>query len=212
MWLYLCGGIILFLILYFLAWAWEEPAGGIVAIVIGIVYFWTGWAHTFGIIAGAVGVACYIHAKESKEKANEVSHLHCTVSSTGSYSSILNKCEQIVELIAKRCPWITIHVLVMVEKINSSVCHVTFQITNVTFKNYNITFGSEFHGTDDDCMTYKSSQATGFTTPEDVKRELLCQFNWYNISTNITELKVMDYGDFTHTPMVILRFEAKYKE
>ena len=31
--------------------------------------------------------------------------LHCTVHRTGDYSSILNELEQIVFLIAKRCPW-----------------------------------------------------------------------------------------------------------
>ena len=63
-----------------------------------------------------------------------------------------------------------------------------------------------------ECMRFETKQATGFTTPEDVKRELLCQFNWSNISTNITELNVFDHGDFTRTPMVTLHFEAQYRE
>ena len=47
------------------------------------------------------------------KKAKTDSHLHCTVSRTGSYSSILNQLEQIVFLIAKRCPWMTLQVLVI---------------------------------------------------------------------------------------------------
>ena len=141
--------------------------------------------------------------------------LHCTVSRTGSYSSILNQLEQIVSLIAKRCPWMKLQVLVMVRKINASTCSVSFQIEDVSLKRNNITFGSEFQDRGDasyECMHFETKQATGFTTPEAVKREMLCQFNWSQISTNITQLSVLDYGDFTHTPMVTLRFEAQYRD
>ena len=149
------------------------------------------------------------------KKAKTDSHLHCTVSRTGSYSSILNQLEQIVFLIAKRCPWMTLQVLVMVRKINASTCSVSFQIEDVSLKRNNITFGSEFQDNGDgsyECMTFKTNQATGFITPEAVKREMLLQFNWSNISTNITQLSVLDHGDFTHTPMVTLRFEAQYRD
>ena len=39
-----------------------------------------------------------------KETPAQILRLHCTVNRT-SYSSILNQMEQIVFLIAKRCPW-----------------------------------------------------------------------------------------------------------
>ena len=149
------------------------------------------------------------------QKAKTNAPLHCTVSRTGSYSSILNQLEQIVFLIAKRCPWMTLHVLVMVRKINASTCSVSFQIEDVSLKRNNITFGSEFQDNGDgsyECMTFKTNQATGFTTPEAVKREMLLQFNWSDVSTNITQLNVLDRGDFTHTPMVTLRFEAQYRD
>ena len=148
-------------------------------------------------------------------KVKTDSPLHCTVSRTGSYSSILNQMEQIVFLIAKRCPWMKLQVLVMVRKINASTCSVSFQIEDVSLKRNNITFGSEFQDRGDgsyECMHFETKQATGFTTPEAVKREMLCQFNWSQISTNITELKVLNYGAFTHTPMVTLRFEAQYRD
>ena len=141
--------------------------------------------------------------------------LHCTVSRTGSYSSILNQLEQIVSLIAKRCPWMKLQVLVMVRKINASTCSVSFQIEDVSLKRNNITFGSEFQDRGDgsyECMHFETKQATGFTIPEAVKREMLCQFNWSQISTNITQLNVRNYGDFTQTPMVIFRFEAQYRD
>ena len=71
----------------------------------------------------------------------------------------------------------------------------------------------EICGTDSyECMHFETKQATGFQTPEYVKAELLRQFNWSQISTNITQLNVRNYGDFTQTPMVIFRFEAQYKE
>ena len=97
----------------------------------------------------------------------------------------------------------------------SSTCSVSFQIEDVYLKKNNITFGSEFQDRGDgsyECMHFETKQATGFTTPEAVKREMLCQFNWSQISTNITELKVLNYGAFTHTPMVTLRFEAQYRD
>lgn len=150
-----------------------------------------------------------------KRNTHAAPPLHCTVHRTGHYSSILNELEQIVFLIAKRCPWMKLQVLVMVRKINVSTCSVSFQIEDVSLKRNNITFGSEFQDRGDgsyECMHFETKQATGFTTPEDVKRELLCQFNWSNISTNITELHVFDHGDFTRTPMVTLRFEAQYRD
>ena len=108
-----------------------------------------------------------------------------------------------------------LQVLVMVRKINASTCSVSFQIEDVSLKKNNITFGSEFQDRGDgsyECMHFETKQATGFTTPEAVKREMLCQFNWSQISTNITELTVLNYGAFTHTPMVTLRFEAQYRD
>ena len=108
-----------------------------------------------------------------------------------------------------------LQVLVMVRKINVSTCSVSFQIEDVYLKKNNITFGSEFQDRGDgsyECMHFETKQATGFQTPEYVKAELLRQFNWSQISTNITQLNVRNYGDFTQTPMVIFRFEAQYKE
>ena len=141
--------------------------------------------------------------------------LHSTDKRTRDYSSILNELEQIEYVITKRCPWKKLQVLVMIRKINASTCSVSFQIEDVSLKRNNITFGSEFQDRGDgsyECMHFETKQATGFTTPEAVKREMLCQFNWSNISTNVTQLSVLDYGDFTHTPMVTLRFEAQYRD
>ena len=73
-----------------------------------------------------------------KGNTNTDSRLHCTVNRTGSYSSILNQMEQIVFLIAKRCPWMKLQVLVMVRKINASTCSVSFQIEDVYLKKNNI--------------------------------------------------------------------------
>lgn len=173
------------------------------------------------IIIAAIIILVIFANSDSKSSTTEKRNthaappLHCTVHRTGHYSSILNELEQIVFLIAKRCPWMKLQVLVMVRKINASTCSVSFQIEDVYLKKNNITFGSEFQDRGDgsyECMHFETKQATGFTTPEAVKREMLCQFNWSQISTNITELKVLNYGAFTHTPMVTLRFEAQYRD
>lgn len=215
MWSYIIFAIIVIFILCFLAWAWEEPAGGIIAIAFGIICYWSG-SHTAGGIIGIIGVACYIHAKSenSPEKIKErrFPPVHFTLSSTGSYSSILNKCEQIVWSIAKRCPWLEFHVLVMVSKINSTKCSISFSIEDVPFENYNITFGNEFKIEPWDTAHFETEQATGFTTAQDVMRELNLQFHWYDVSTHITQSKIYDQDDVNHNPMVLLDFDVKYKE
>lgn len=65
---YIAFGIIVVLLLCFLAWTWKEPAGGIIAIIAGVIVFLSG-SRTAGIIVGIVGVVCYSHAKDSKKKA-----------------------------------------------------------------------------------------------------------------------------------------------
>ena len=72
-----------------------------------------------------------------KRNTHAAPPLHCTVHRTGHYSSILNELEQIVFLIAKRCPWMKLQVLVMVRKINVSTCSVSFQIEDVYLKKNN---------------------------------------------------------------------------
>lgn len=210
--------IILISILFFIAWALEEPAGGIIAVVFGIIAYWSG-SHTAGIIIGIIGVACYIHAKSenSTEKIKErkippVHSVHFTVRSTGSYVSILNDCEQIVYSIAKRCPWLKFHVYVAVHKINSTNCSVSFSIDDVPLTSSNITFGNEFEINQWETALFKTEQATGFTTAQDVMRELNLQFNWHDVSTHITESKIYDFGDPKNNPLIVLGFDAQYKE
>lgn len=210
--------IILISILFFIAWALEEPAGGIIAVVFGIIAYWSG-SHTAGIIIGIIGVACYIHAKSenSTEKIKErkippVHSVHFTVRSTGSYVSILNDCEQIVYSIAKRSPWLKFHVYVAVHKINSTNCSVSFSIGDVPLTSSNITFGNEFEINQWETALFKTEQATGFTTAQDVMRELNLQFNWHDVSTHITESKIYDFGDPKNNPLIVLGFDAQYKE
>lgn len=210
--------IILISILFFIAWALEEPAGGIIAVVFGIIAYWSG-SHTAGIIIGIIGVACYIHAKSenSTEKIKErkippVHSVHFTVRSTGSYVSILNDCEQIVYSIAKRCPWLKFHVYVAVHKINSTNCSVSFSIGDVPLTSSNITFGNEFEIHQWETALFQTEQATGFTTAQDVMRELNLQFNWHDVSTHITESKIYDFGDPKNNPLIVLGFDAQYKE
>ena len=219
MWSYIIFAIILFFILCFigtcLSVLLQEPEAGIIAVVVGIIVYWLG-SHIVGIIIGIIGIACYIHVKSenSPEKIKErrFPPVHLTLSSTGSYSSILNNCEQIVWSIAKRCPWLEFHVYVMVHKINSTNCSVSFSIGDVSFKNYNITFVNEFEINQWGTARFETEQATGFTTSQDAMRELNLQFNWHDVSTHITESKIYDFGDYKNNPLIVLGFDAKYKE
>lgn len=70
---YIAFGIIVLILLFFLAWAWEEPAGGIIAIIAGVIFYLSG-SHTVGIVAGIGGIVCYIHAKEAKKEAKKEAH------------------------------------------------------------------------------------------------------------------------------------------
>ena len=72
MFYYIIFAIIVISIIFFLAWAWKEQAGGIIAVVVGIIAYWSG-SHTAGIIIGIVGVACYIHAKEYEKECKDAS-------------------------------------------------------------------------------------------------------------------------------------------
>ena len=100
----------------------------------------------------------------------------------------------------------------MVHKINSINCSVSFSIGDVSFKNYNITFGNKFEINQWGTARFETEQATGFTTAQDVMRELNLQFNWHDVSTNITESKIYDFGDYKNNPLIVLGFDAKYKE
>ena len=72
MWYYILFVILILFIIGYLGWAFEEPTGGVVTIIIGVIFYISG-SHIAGIITGVVGVACYIHAKDSKEKSNKAS-------------------------------------------------------------------------------------------------------------------------------------------
>lgn len=69
--------IILISILFFIGWAWEEPGGGITAVVVGIIVYWSG-SHIAGIVIGIIGIAGYIHAKDNEKSRNkrEVQSFH----------------------------------------------------------------------------------------------------------------------------------------
>ena len=77
MWSYIIFAIILISILFFIGWAWEEPAGGITAVVVGTIVYWSG-SHIAGIVIGIIGIAGYIHAKDNQKSRNkrEVQSFH----------------------------------------------------------------------------------------------------------------------------------------
>lgn len=137
------------------------------------------------------------------------SKLYCTAPISGSYSSILNSLERIAENIARQCPGREIQMLVMVHKLNDNVCHICYQIEDLPFNLYNISFGDEFR-VYSDFATFETKHAVGFNNSSEVKRELLLQFNWSDITININQLDILEHGNFKNAPLVTFRFSLKY--
>ena len=168
-----------------------------------------------GIIAGVIGFYIRFSKSDSStapcaNKRIKGKNLHCTVSNTfGSFSSVLNNLEQIVDCVLRHCVGHEIEVLIIIQKENAINCSIDFQIENIRYQDYNITFGNEFQ-VYNETARFNTKNATGFTTPERIKQELLLQFNWPDILVNINELSVLEHGDFKNTPMIVFRFTAKF--
>ena len=66
---YIIFGILIILAIGFVAWALDEPAGGVISIILGVILYISG-THILGIICGIFGIWAYAHAKEEEKKAN----------------------------------------------------------------------------------------------------------------------------------------------
>ena len=180
--------------------------------VIGIILAFAGIATCFqscsavsgadawyNMMVGAVlffaGFACIgISDKRSGESSNQGRNsAYITMGKTsGSFVSILNKLEMVVSEIVRHDPHETIMVRLQIKKIRGTYCGIDFLIwlDHSSFSKHGITFGNEFKVSDNSAR-YTTKSAPGYTNVEDVKRELLLQFNWPNISVALASFQVL---------------------
>ena len=63
-------GILILVVLCFLAWAVDNPRGGIIAVGVGVLFFLSG-TRIGGVVIAIIGIGLYMHAKDSEKKAAE---------------------------------------------------------------------------------------------------------------------------------------------
>ena len=63
-------GILILVVLCFLAWAVDNPRGGIIAVGVGVLFFLSG-NRIGGVVIAIIGIGLYMHAKDSEKKAAE---------------------------------------------------------------------------------------------------------------------------------------------
>lgn len=64
--------LILFLV-WFVGWSWSNPVGGVIIVIVGVVYFLSG-TPAVGVVIGIIGAVCFLHAisvaaEETKKSA-----------------------------------------------------------------------------------------------------------------------------------------------
>jgi hypothetical protein len=135
----------------------------------------------------------------------------CSISSNAgdNYSHILNQLEQLVYSVA--CyTYCEIGVVVQVHKLSEKYCSISCQLlADSSFRNVSFAEGFKYNG--EDLAQFETEFATGFTTPEDVKRELLLQFNWpdMDISITKTEINIYNSGIYLDKPCVSYSFTMR---
>ena len=139
-----------------------------------------------------------------QKKRNNTTCLSLSVNSPRPYSSILSDLESIVVLIARKKMCDT-KVIVSVQKINNTYCRVRCGLLADTGF-YGVNFGDGFSFIRNDYATFQTELATGFTTVEDIKREILLQFHWTYLSVSNTELSVFSHGEYINTPLIEYSF------
>ncbi|GEM_PF-3933022 len=113
------------------------------------------------------------------------------------YSSILNSLQRIVENTALRIHG-KITVMVGVRKLDNTYCKVYCQLVSKDGFS-NIPWGDSFSFNGKDIVKFETMLATGFTTPEDVKREILIQFAWASIEKSNTDMSLSSGDESTPT-------------
>lgn len=134
---------------------------------------------------------------KSNLSQNNTQKYSLAVNSPQPYSSVLCSLQRIVESVAK-ATYCEIGVVVQVHKIDDTYCGVVCQLlADTSFRN--VSFGEGFMFNGDDLASFETKIATGFTTLDDVKREILLQFNWSDVSVwndNVTVLPNAVNGPF----------------
>ena len=92
-------------------------------------------------------------------------------------------------------------------------CRVGFGISLEwsNFAGSNISFGNEF-SVNDGSARFETNLATGFTTVEEVKKEIARQFKWHDIILSDEKFTVLNYGDYTNTQLISYSFKARYEK
>ncbi len=153
------------------------------------------WNMMVGVVLLFAGFACIGSSDKSSGKSSNQGRnsAHITMGKTsGSFVSILNKLEMVVSEIVRHDPHETISVWLQIKKRRGTYCGIDFllRLDYSSFSEHGITFGDEFK-VSDDSVRYTTTSAPGYTNAEDVKRELLLQFNWHNISVTHASFQVV---------------------
>ena len=159
-------------------------------------------------------IVYYLYVKsKSKTIYNVPSGLRFTVSTMAPYSTILNQLQNIVGSVVIRFPGQDILVSVQIRKLNNVNCRVGFGISLEwsNFAGSNISFGNEF-SVNDGSARFETNLATGFTTVEEVKKEIARQFKWHDIILSDEKFTVLNYGDYTNTQLISYSFKARYEK
>ncbi len=132
------------------------------------------------------------NSSASNNQAVNNNTISCTFNGTGSYSSVLNRLENDVYYIAKRARYgDQIRVAVSVKKIDNVHCSVDGSfIADTCFRGVNFLGGYNFDGTD--YVRFGTNTVTGFTSPEDVKREMLLQFKWNDLPLHDAQISIVN--------------------
>lgn len=95
--------------------------------------------------------------------------------------------------------WFLVIVVVIVRKIDSMYCSIGFSmLADSVFNNVAVGEGFTFSGNDH--IKFETNLATGFTSPDDVKRE---------ISVSDVKWTVLSHGDYSNSPLVSYNFTIK---
>lgn len=132
----------------------------------------------------------------------------CTLDCTSvmNYSSFLSQLQRVIEYLALRS-YCSINVVVIVQKINNTFCEISGQLlADNSFQN--IYFGYGF-ATNDGCVSFQTDMATGFSSLEAVKREMLLQFHWNDVIVSDEKFTMLDRGDFANKPYISYSFTVK---
>lgn len=161
------------------------------------------------VIAVVIVIVIANSKKTSPKSPQKQNGITCLFQPEGSCSSVLNRLEQNVSYIAKYSHgYGEISVCVSVQKIDHTYCKISGSfLADCGFHYVQFGNGYRFNGTD--YVSFETNRATGFTTVEDVKREMLLQFNWFDLPVYDAKFTVLAHGDYINHPYISYSFTVK---